>query len=861
MTLALSSPCFAQSPSVQMNQKREAQKIQDEPLRGPQSQNKNILPNSMQTENVDNEPILPPLKELLNQPKSQKIVIYDRRGKKIAELFDQYRIFLKINQIPKKLIEAFLAAEDEHFYEHRGISPQGILRAFKSNAENEALQGGSTITQQLAKNLLGSSEKTFYRKIREALYSYYIEKNLTKDQILEVYLNMIYLGENAYGVEAAAQTYFRKSADKLSIAEMALLAGLPKAPSRDNPAENPARAKQRQNYVLKRMKDARFISADQQKIAENESIQIFRRKKNDIQAPYFVDLIKQTLIKKLGDRTYLLGGFDVYTGLDLEKQIFAENSLRQGVLDLDKRQGYRIHPHRFLNEKEAQEFLVQNSKVSLLKTEDFTLKPDGNIEVTSKQDQLKFAQNLQAALLKPVTVSGIVRHVSDAKQEVLIEFPEFMGILKLEDMKWARTPDPKVSLKLTEVKRPSQVFAPMVRIEAQVKKWKRSEGNFAALQEIAKLNIKQKMISEFAYVSLQQEPLVESGLLSFDQDSEEVISMVGGFDFNKSQFNRAVQSRRQAGSVFKTFIATHALEKGMAANALLQDTPFVADDDWRPENHDKKFIGDIPFAVAFLKSLNLPFVKLLNEIGYLNSISFARRMGFFNPLNADDTLVLGSSNVTLYETLRGISEITRLGKQMNPILIHKVISQKKDLMMAEYRMDDFFVDFYPYSKNFLERERRRIKPSTADMMTRLLQLAVKDPEGTAARAGSLGIPVAGKTGTSNDYFDAWFVGASSYISTVVWTGFDEERSLGVGETGSKAPLSIWAKFMAESHRNLPKRDFEKSQEVIDVVVDRKTGLLPQGQSAQTISLPFLLDTEPKVSVDLKQANRDDLKDN
>ncbi len=833
---------------------------QQPPARQPQSQNENIIPSSLQQQSSEQEPILPPLKELLDQPQSQKIVIYDRRGKKIAEIFDQYRIFTKFQNIPKALVHAFLAAEDEHFYEHRGISPQAILRAFKSNAENaDGLQGGSTITQQLAKNLLGNSEKTFYRKIREALYSYYIEKNLSKDQILEIYLNMIYLGENAYGVEAAAQTYFRKSVGQLTLAESAILAGLPKAPSRDNPSENPSRAKQRQLYVLKRMKDAKFITEEQQKKAEAEDIQIYRRKKNEVLAPYFVDLIKQTLVKKLGDKIYQLGGFEVYTGLDLEKQLAAESSVKQGLLDLDKRQGYRSYPHRFMSEEDVQQFLKQNSKLSLLKTDDFTLKVDGTIQFSSNQNADRTAQSLRSALLKPNRISGVVRQVSDAKQEILIEFPEFFGVLKLEDMKWARKPDPKVSLKWAEVKKPSQVFAPMIRIEAQVKNWGAPEAS--ALMKTMGEAHSTKLIRDLAFVSLEQEPLVEAALLSFDQDSEEVIAMVGGYDFNKSQFNRAVQSKRQAGSIFKTFIASYAIEKGATTNTLLQDTPFVAEDDWRPENHDKKFIGDIPLGIAFVKSLNLPFVKLLNELGYLSAIGFARRLGFFNALNPDDTLVLGSSNVTVYETLRSMAEINRLGKPMNPVLIHKVVDTKKDLLMAEYRMDDFFIDFYPYSKNFLERDRRGIKASTADIMTRLMKLAAKDKEGTGARASSLGFPVSGKTGTSNDYFDAWFVGSSAYVSTAVWSGFDEEQSLGIGETGSKAPLSIWLKYMADSHKGLPRRDFGKSAQVIDVAVDRKTGLLPQSKSADVINLPFLLGTEPKATYDLKQANRDDLKDN
>lgn len=815
-------------------------------------------------------PLLPSIEKIRQQRPSQKSILVDRQGRKIAEYFDQYRTYLPFSSLPQKLIEAFLAAEDEGFYQHKGISPQAILRALLVNTQSgESLQGGSTITQQLAKNLLLSSEKSFVRKMKEAVIAYHLEKNLSKNEILELYLNQIFLGENSYGVEAASQTYFRKPLSQLTIPEFALLAGLPKAPSRDNPVVNPSAAKDRQKYVLRRMKDAKFISQLEFEQFTKMPLRIYRSRSAPKIALYYVDLIRQILKLKIGEDRFNFGGLRIESGLDLEQQFAAERSLRLGLQEIDKRQGLRERGEILKSEDDVKLFFTQTSISNSLDRDQFILSADG--EAISEEDYLKKNEKLnlqlekkkilavQTKLAEDFWIEGVVREVRDVKNEVLVEFSEFFGILPLEEMKWARTPDPKVSQKFQEIKKPSAVFTPMMKIKVQVKGWRKE-----AARELLGNNflpaLSTKLIQQVGYITLQQEPKVEGALLSFDQKSKDLVAMVGGYDFQRSQFNRAVTARRQAGSVFKTFILAPALEKGLTSSSMLEDSPFVAEDDWRPQNHDRKFSGEVMAGVAFLRSLNLPFVKVLNELGIQNAIAACRKLGFFSPLNPDDTLVLGSSNVTVYETLRAISEMTLLGQEMDPLLIRRVIGPDQQVILQNYTMDDYYYDFMPQFQATMRSPQRGISEKSADIMTRLLQLATKDPEGTAGRAGSLPFPVAGKTGTSSDYFDAWFVGASSQFATAVWVGFDEERTLGIGETGGRVSLPIWMNYMKEIHKKLPKENFPISQQVIDVEVDRKTGLLASAETKQRIRLPFVKGTEPKSTTPVSRDRTEEIKD-
>lgn len=812
-------------------------------------------------------PLLPSIEKIREQRPSQKSVLLDRQGRVITEYFDQYRTYLPFSAFPPKLVEAFLAAEDESFYKHKGISPQAILRALMVNTQSgESLQGGSTITQQLAKNLLLSNEKSFVRKMKEAVIAYHLEKNLSKNEILELYLNQIFLGENSYGVEAAAQTYFRKSLAQLSVPEFALLAGLPKAPSRDNPVANPAGAMERQRYVLRRMKNAGHITEQEFAQYSKTPLRIYKSRSQSKMALYYSDLVRQILKLKIGEDRFQQGGLRIETGLDLDLQRSAENSLKQGLLEVDKRQGFRESPEIFENEEAVDLFLKQNSLTQNADREQFILTPEGQAmsegdylkkdERLDKQFQQKKTDHLKQQLGKGEWVWGVVRQVRDAQNEVVVEAADFWGILPLDEMKWARKPDPSVSLKFQEIKKPSMVFKPLMRIQVQVKSWKKEDP-----RQLLGSSIRyDKPLKEVALVSLQQEPKVEGALLSFDLKAKEIVALVGGYDFQKSQFNRAVSARRQAGSVFKMFILAHALEKGIQSATLLADTPVVAEDDWRPQNHDRKFSGEVLTGVAFLRSLNLPFVKVLNEIGIPSAIGACRKMGFFSPLNPDDTLVLGSSNVTLYETLRALSEMTLLGQPLNPVLVRKVTGPDGQIILQNYTMDDYYYDFMPQFQASMRSPARALQETTADIMTRLLQLTTRDPEGTAGKAGALPFPVAGKTGTSSDYFDAWFVGGSAHLSAAVWVGFDEERSLGIGETGGRASLPIWMNYMKEAHKNLPRENFLTSAQVIDVEVDRKTGLLPNLETKQRIKLPFVKGTEPKSTQQIGKDRSDEMKE-
>lgn len=829
-------------------------------------------------------PLLPSIDSIRNMKAAQKSILLDRQGRKISEYYDQYRSYLAFTDIPEKLVQAFLAAEDEKFFEHKGISPQAILRAFIVNTQSgESTQGGSTITQQLAKNLLLTNEKSFIRKMKEAIIAYHLEKKLSKNEILELYLNQIFLGENSYGVEAAAQTYYRKSVKDLSLPEFAVLAGLPKAPSRDNPVANPVGAKERQVYVLRRMKDAGFISETELTDALRAPLRIYRGRAQSSIGHYYTDLVRQILKLKIGEERFRLGGLQIESGMDLAAQYVAEKSLRQGLLELDKRQGYREKNVLFESEEDVQKFLKQSSITLLLEKENFILNQEG--EAVSEEQYLEqmrgqiaptalnqaaptaFNQAAPPALGEPTSqklvqeikkklageewVTGVVRDVNDAQKSVMVEFSEFYGVLSLDDFKWAREPNPKISLKHQEIKKASEVFTPLMKVQAQVTGWKDDKKFLPQVK---------KTINQLAQLKLQQEPLAEGALLSFDQKSKDLVAMVGGYDFQKSQFNRAVSARRQTGSIFKTFIAAASLEQNFTAATLLEDSPVVAEDDWRPQNHDRKFSGDVLFGVSFIRSLNLPFVKVVNEMGIPKAIAACRKLGFFSPLNPDATLVLGSSNVTVYETLRAFSEIALLGNDMNPVLIRKVTGSDGGLILQNYTMDDYYYDFMPQFQATMRSPQRGISKNAAGVMTKLLQAATKDPQATGGRAGALPFPVAGKTGTSSDYFDAWFVGASAHYSAAVWTGFDEEKSLGIGETGGRASLPIWVNYMKTLHQKLPKEEFAAAEEVIEVEVDRKTGLLPSALTKQKIILPFIKGTEPKSTNSLSEDRADEIKE-
>lgn len=834
--------------------------------------------------------------------------VYDKNNKEIGEFARERRLIVPFEKFPKVLTEAFIAAEDSSFYEHSGINYIAIGRAVFANLRaGRKVQGGSTITQQVAKSLLLTPEKTYTRKIKEAILSYRMEANLTKEEILYLYLNQIYLGHGAWGVELASRTYFKKSVDKLDLKEAAILAGLPQAPSRYSPVINPAKAKERQIYVLGRMKDVGFITKEEAEKAIKEDIKVYTRENLASIAPYFVETIRLQLIQDFGEDMVLDGGLQIYTGLDYDKQVAANKEVQRGLRELSKRQGFRGATKNFTNKEEIEAFLKQTKReYSLLKDPSRIIKADGSIvdkAEESRQKKSKSDKNLPDFLDLEQIVQGIVEKVDDANGITHVRFAENRGLIDIETMKWARKPDPEVYEYNAYIAKPSQALKVGDLIEVKIKADKFSSERLRKKAATAK-NL--PAFEDYVALELEEEPSAEAALLSFDLQTEEVLTMVGGYDYTKSEFNRALQAGRQTGSSFKPLVYIAALDKGYAPNSVIVDSPVVYEEivrseedttvkKWKPSNYSEKFTGDVLLRNALIKSLNIPTIKIQADIGLPWVEDYSRRLGIFSALNRDQTLGLGSSSVTLYEMTKVYGHFGRMGVKMSPVLIRKVLSPDNQVLAETITLDRRFekenaaidADFAQRREDFLtgqnqpeatpvaegaepppvddsnksrrekilaeakarrvppiffKNEKQLISPTTAYLGTTLLSGVIEEGTGAAARA--LGRPAAGKTGTTNGFYDAWFIGYTPQVVTGVWVGHDTEKSLGVGETGAKSSLQIWLEFMKVAHVGLPVRSFSSTSNVVVASIDNETGMLASSSSKSVVRQAFLEGTEP-----------------
>lgn len=877
--------------------------------------------------------------------------VYDRNGQQIGELFrDEKRTLVPFEQIPKLLVQAFLAAEDGQFYEHGGINFSAIFRAFIANLRaGRTVQGGSTITQQVAKTLLLTPERTLLRKVREAILAYRMEANLSKDEILYLYLNQIYLGQGAYGVKEAARVYFRKDLDKLNVEEMAMLAGLPQAPSRYSPISNPKSAKDRQNYVLTRMADVGFINAVEAKALKLKPVIVYRKKDYKSDSAFYLEIVRQLLIQKLGEKTVLDEGIKIYTGLDLAAQKAANEAVEKGLRELDKRQGYRGAKQNLATAADMAKFLVESKNEILLQQRDeLTIFADGtSSDARLKQDE---AAKLEALLTKAIEtkdpllkefpqalpphikpgeiVPGVVTQVDDVWGLVYVRFADGRGLIDFSSMDWARQPNPANSYTWDKIKKPSQALKVGDVIDVKIF----SNKFFSSEIDKKLLALKQKQkaayqrpatvpdFTQYAELNLEQVPIAEASLLSFDLETQEIIAMVGGYDFNRSEFNRSVQASRQTGSAFKSIVYLAALDKGYTPATSILDAPIVFEEEielkdsttdeaqirrWKPENHGNKFRGDILFRTALINSLNVPTIRITEKIGVEWISEYARRLGIVSPLNMDMTLALGSSGVTLYEMNKVFANIARLGKRIRPLILHRVVARdgtellqqaslderfqemieqndkkfdeqreaylafaKIRTQLAVFQMEnpeldeesarneffklkgaevgmplDTFKKFQRMPQLYFEDPDQLISPETAYITTTLLQGVVE--EGTGAKARALGRPAAGKTGTTNDYYDAWFMGYTPQVASGVWVGFDEERKLGAGEVGGTSALPIWVDYMKNIHSDLPERSFSAPEGIVYVNIDNETGALASASSKSIVRQAFQEGREPK----------------
>ena len=726
---------------------------------------------------------LPKINTLKDYRPATVTTVFSDDGRKIGEFFRERRIVIPLKEMPEHLKNAFIAAEDSRFREHGGVDFVGILRAFVKNMQAGAIvQGGSTITQQVTKSFFLTPERTYERKVKEAILAHRIDRRFSKDEILFLYLNQIYLGHGAYGVEAAAENYFGKHAKDLDLAECSMLAGLPQAPSKYSPFRHYDRARQRQIYVLNRMKEDGYIDNVAATGAINKSLDIQPRKNWFIEkVPCYTEHVRRYVVKKYGEDALYEQGLQIYTAVDIEYQKIARKEVKKGLVDLDRRQGFR-------------------GPIKTLATDDI-------------EDYCRAAAE-EIRKEKILTVNGLCQGVVTGFEKktgnTRVRVGNYNGIIPVKDIRWARTPDIKVAPWQKKITRPQQVFSP---------------GDVINIRTVAFDEKKQRWV-----FSLEQDPLAQAALLSIETGTGLVKAMIGGRDYKASQFNRAIQSRRQPGSSFKPIIYAAALDKGYTAASVIIDSPVVFTDaekdfTWKPHNYKETFYGPTLFRHALVKSRNVVTVKILQDIGVDYVIDYAKKLGITSPIARDLSISLGSSGASLLEIVGAYTVFANQGYRIEPVFITKILDRDGNVIeQAE-----------------LKRE-KAIDMSTAYIMTSILESVVTS--GTGWRAKALKRPVAGKTGTTNNLHDAWFLGYTPEYVTGVWVGFDNERAMGKGETGSRTACPIWLGYMAGVLEGKPVRTFNAPEGIVFAKIDATTGLLPNAASSKTIFECFKEGTAP-----------------
>lgn len=677
-------------------------------------------------------PRLPSLDTITDYRPKIPLRIFTQDGQQIGEFGEERRAFVPIDKVPLQMKQAILAAEDERFYQHGGVDYIGVARAALTNLLSaEARQGASTITQQVAKNFFLSSERTFTRKFNEALLAFKIEHNLSKDKILELYINQIYLGQRAYGFASAAQIYYGKRLDDLSVAEMAMLAGLPKAPSSYNPVANPRRAQLRQQYVLRRMRELKFIDDQQLQLAQREHMKVQRNQQGfNAQALYVAEMVRQYMYDKYREEAYTKG-FRVYTTLDSQHQAAAYEAVRKGMLDYDRRHGYRG--------------------------------PEGFVELTGESNEDTYEDELQKYSDAGDLLPALVLSASSQKVQAHIKGGETITISG-NGLRFAAR---SLSNKTNPQNR--------IRRGAVIRAQKNSDGGW----------------------SIAQIPAAEAAFVSIDPDSGALKSLIGGFDFNHNNFNHVTQAWRQPGSSFKPFIYSAGLEKGITPSTVINDAPLAIDpatiggQNWEPKNFDGSYSGPISMRNALTKSKNLVSIRILMAITPQYAQEYVTRFGF-DPKSHPPylTMALGAGSVTPLQIAGGYSIFANGGFRVTPYFIDRIEDGKGQILA---RTEPEMV-----GKN----AQQVIDPRNAFIMTSIMGDVVR--RGTAAKAAILGRhDLAGKTGTTNDQFDAWFAGFQRTVVAVAWMGYDQPRSLGGSETGGQAALPIWISYMGKALKNVP----------------------------------------------------------
>jgi len=735
--------------------------------------------------------------------------VFGADGSLVGEFYLERRTVVPVDKVPKKLIQAFVAAEDANFYQHKGIDYLGIVRAaFKNLISMRKKEGASTITQQVAKSMLLTPEKKYSRKLKEAILAKRMEERLSKDEILYIYLNQIYLGAGSYGVQLAAETYFAKNVENLNLAEMAMLAGLPKAPNTYSPIKHLEKAKERQSYVLERMVKEGYITQAEADHAKNTPVLIRSLKKvNSEQSAYFLEQVRIQLEEKYGEDRLYKEGLKIYTTMNAEMQKAAYEGVVNGLKAVDKRQGFR-GPIKYLSEAEIG---------------DFCKHVEEGIDLPS--------------LKEGATYQGVVTAVNPGKSEVTVRVGDRTGILNRKNMAWAG----KLNLLATYGKpeRKGKTLNPGSVIEVSV--------------------VTPDVNKNGAIFALDQEPEAQAALVAMDPKTGGVRAMIGGYDFKKSQFNRAMQAKRNPGSAFKPIIYAAAIDKGMSPATLIDDSPAEYESGkeqaWKPKNYDNIYRGPVTMREALTNSINVVSVKILESIGVNTAIEYGKKLGISSPLAANLTLALGSSSLTPMELTSAYAVFASGGFRVTPYFVTKVVDREGNILEETSPPPLPVFSSTTSALNLAMQDVKNnnsaassptavpvISPETAYIMTNLMQSVVTS--GTGQRARALGRPVAGKTGTTNDMKDAWFIGYVPQLVAGVWVGYDQERSLGAGGSGGQAAAPIWTEFMQRGLAGVSVTNFPVPGNVTFALINPRTGRLAREGSEGSVTECFIPGTEP-----------------
>lgn len=760
-------------------------------------------------------PKLPSVEALKEAKLQVPLRIYSKNLKLIGEFGEKRRIPISLEQTPPLFIKAVIAAEDDRFYAHGGVDIQSLVRAMTELLTTGEIQtGGSTITMQVARNFFLSNKQTFARKFNEILLALQIERQLSKDEILELYINKIYLGHRAYGIGAAAQVYYGKSVAELDLAELATIAGVPKAPSTNNPITNPERALQRRNWILGRMLKLGYIDQAQHDEASSKPVVAsFHDLPLDIDAPYVAEMARQVALEKIGDRAYE-DGYQVITTIDERLQAVAQKAVQTAVFDYDKRHGYR-GPESHLDLPEG----VDTGE----KLPDDIRRELNNLSVIAETVPAIVVQVKKDALTVSTIKHGDVTLPWQTIQRDLAPY--------IDENRTGPLPES-----------PIQVFkrGDVVRIiQTDAKKW-----------EISQL------------------PRIQAALVSLNPDSGAIISLSGGFDFRQSKYNRITQANRQPGSNFKPFFYVTALENGFTAATLINDAPVVFDDAnlenaWRPENSSDEFLGPVRIRKALYNSRNLVSIRLMKALGIQKSIEGATRFGFTpEQLPKDLSLALGSLSVPPITIVTAYASFANGGYKVEPYLVESILDSSNQVVYKATPAVVCHTCEQPVVKNLAMNaetpptaDKSNIAPRIMDkqvayIMDSILKDVIK--KGTATKALSLKRgDIAGKTGTTNGPTDVWFSGYSPAVVTTTWMGFDTNQNIGKKEYGGSAALPIWIDYMKAALAGTKEIYYPQPDGLVTVLIDEKTGLRARPGQEDVLFEIFPLDQVPPLADESK----------